>query len=731
MKTGKLFIIIGLLLLGVGSANADYLPLRTDMSADRPQTVVLRSDANQVQLEIYIPGVEISSTPLEGRNWDRVEIPGGGFNSHLGAPELPSFTRLIAIPATAGVSAEMEVLESETIPGVDLIPAQGEDPEDAVKSQRPLQFDMTAYSTDGFYGQNEVAVGEPALWRGVRLVPVTTNPLSYNPVTKELRVAHRYRVNIHFRGTDLRNVPTRAIRPMSHSWAKIMRSMIANFDDLAIDEIAQGSYLIVCVNDADLLNRIAPLVDWKRSKGHVVTVATFSAGSSNSTIKNIIQNAYNTWEIPPEFVLLFGDSGGSYTLPGWPPSDIDHPYTQLDGTDILADVAIGRLPASTTAEADMFVAKNLFYEKIPYTTNSNWFHQGMVAAQTNHGISEPQVARWVKSQMIEHGYTRVDTMWFSYSYNSAQFIAAMNDGMCFYEERSYLGAGVSNSVIDQMQNGRMFPYAVNLTCGTGGFSGDSEMEHFVSIGTAGSPRGAICSNGTATSGTNTRFNNTMVIGIFSSLFEEDNPYPGDALVFAKLLIYNAYQAFDAGNVSNFSLWNALAGDPGIDIFTGPIRYMTSTIPDNLTWGVNTLTLTVNEGTQPLEGATVCFYKHNELQSVGETNANGQITMPVGATTTGNVKITITKHNFYPIVDSLDVVQAGVAVGLESYTVDDDNSGGSIGDGDGRINAGETVQIPLVFKNFGSSSTATGISTTVSGSEPFATLMDSVKTFPDL
>ncbi|MCX6639141.1 MAG: C25 family cysteine peptidase [bacterium] len=733
MRSWKMLVIVGLLLSGFSSALAEYLPLRTEMTAEKPQTLVLRSDAQQVQLEILIPGIEISQATLQGRNWDRVEIPGGGMSNMMGEPELATFSRLVAIPATAGVHADMEILESETIPNVELMPAQGKDPVDLEREPQPVQFDMAAYSTDGFYGQNEVAVSEPALMRGVRLVTVQTNPVSYNPNTKELRVAHRYRVNIHFEGTDLRNVPTRAIRPMSHSWAKIMRSMIANFDDLDVEEVPMGSYMVICLDNPDLLNRLAPLIDWKKRKGHYVSIQTYTSGATTTTIKNLIQAAYNNWEIPPEFVLLFGDSDGTYTLPAYNISynyHLDHPYSQLDGTDILADVAIGRLPVSSLPEADMFVAKNLLYEKMPYTTNSDWFHQGMVAAQTNHGISETQVARWIKTRMLKHGYTRVDTMWFS-SFNTTQFVNAMNAGMCYYEERSYISAGVSNSAIDQMQNGRMFPYAVNLTCGTGGFQGDSEMEHFVSIGTATSPRGAICSNGTATSSTNTRFNNTITMGIFASLFDEENPYPGDALVYGKLLIFNAYQAFDATGVTNFSNWNALAGDPGVDLFTNPIRYMTCTIPDNISWGVNALTLTVNENALPLSEATVCCYKENDLQSVGETNANGQITLPIGVAAAGNVKITITKHNFYPIVDSLDVVQANVAVGLQSFTIDDDNSGGSSGDGDGHINPGETVQITLVFKNFGSSVTATGIASTASGSAALVTLLDSTETFPDL
>jgi hypothetical protein len=63
-----------------------------------------------------------------------------------------------------------------------------------------------------------------------------------------------------------------------------------------------------------LLNDLAPLIDWKRRKGHPVTLETFTTASTTS-IKNIIQNAYDTWPVPPEYVLLWGDTDGSYALP--------------------------------------------------------------------------------------------------------------------------------------------------------------------------------------------------------------------------------------------------------------------------------------------------------------------------------------------------------------------------------------------------------------------------------
>ncbi len=731
-KLEKTVVLASLFLLSANFAWAGYIPLRTDMPGDRPQVDLLLSSADQVQFEVRLPGVDLLEGTLEGRRWDRVEIPGGGYEMQLGAPEVPHFTRLVAIPATAGVRAEFEALESTTLNNIQLMPAQGLDTEDLAVNSQPVQFDMAAYSRHAFYPDQNISASEPAVMRGVRLVALKMNPVQYNPVTRELRLITRYRVTVHFEGTDLRNVPRRQV-PLSHAWSALMRSSVLNFDDLNLDSEAVGSYLIVCENDATLQTNLQPLIDWKKRKGHTVTVQTFTPAASATTIKNLIQTAYDTWEIPPEYVLLFGDTSGDYPLPGWSPDGIDHPYAQLEGGDILADVAVGRLPAENAAETATMVNKVLFYEKMPYTSNTEWFHQSVLTAGSGSGTSTIQTNRWIKTRMVWANYTRIDTMWYTMGGSIPTTISgAINNGVTYFNYRGYLGiSGWDNGDIDALSNGRKLPFCTVITCGTGGFDGDSNMEHFVSVGTPTTPKGAIASVGTATWSTNTRCNNTIDMGIYAGLFDEGITQVGNALNRGKLELWYTYQANSSGSVSSFSNWNALAGDPGLDLFTGAIQYLTCDVPATTVWGENSLALTVNQSGNPLEGATVCLYKSGELQEVAVTDAAGQVELPLNPAAAGNVKVTITKHNYYPLVDSLDVTQQGIAVGYLSNTVDDNNTGGSSGDGDGIINPGETVELPLIFKNFGSSTTATNVSVTAVETDDFASLIDNVETFPNL
>jgi hypothetical protein len=736
MKNWNLVLLIGLLLINIGLARAEYHPLRSDVTDEKPQTTLLHSDVRGVDFEIRIPRVEISQVALQGRRWDRIELNGGGLTGNLGSPELATLSQLIAIPATAGVHAEIEILESTTLPDINLMPAQGKDPEEIALTPGSVQFDMASYSQDTFIGFPAASVGEPALWRGVRLVPIQTCPVSYNPTSHELRIAHRYRVKVRFEGSDLRNVPTQPLRPMSHAWAKLMRSMIANFDELAVDEVPVGSYLIVCVADSNLVTvKLAPLVEWKRRKGHTVVVSTFPPNSTTTTIKNIIQAAYNSWAIPPEYVLLFGDTSGDYTLPAWESYGIDHNYAQLDGTDILADVALGRLPATTLAEADMMVARQILYEKTPYVASTNWFKQAILVSGSYYsGISCVQVGLWIKSRLLEHGFTRIDTLWYTGSgYDPNFVVSGINAGMSYFNYRGYIGmGGFGTGNIDQLTNGQQLIFASIPTCGTGGFATESTMKHFVSVGSVATMKGAIGCVGTATSSTHTRFNNTVNVGIYAGLMDEGITQEGNALNRGKIELYNAYQQNDAGNVINFSTWNALAGDPGCDLYTGPISFLDCNVPELVSLGDNFLSLTVNRsGYGPLAGATVCLYTPNQYQVVGETDALGHVNMPLPTSFTGGIKVTVTYPGCYPVSDSLSIVQTSIMVGYFSHTVDDDNLGGSSGDGDGIINPGEIVELPLVYKNFGVSTTATSVTTGCTESDPFLTLIDSTETFPNI
>ncbi|MFH1569979.1 MAG: type IX secretion system sortase PorU, partial [Gemmatimonadota bacterium] len=93
-------------------------------------------------------------------------------------------------------------------------------------------------------------------------------------------------------------------------------------------------------------------------------------------IRSFVRYAADHWEPAPAFVLLVGDASLDYknntgtSHPNWMPayqdgiSMYDEWYVRVDA-DILPDLAIGRLPVQTAAQADGVVDKIVEYEREP------------------------------------------------------------------------------------------------------------------------------------------------------------------------------------------------------------------------------------------------------------------------------------------------------------------------------------------------------------------------------
>jgi hypothetical protein len=87
--------------------------------------------------------------------------------------------------------------------------------------------------------------------------------------------------------------------------------------------------------------------------------------ASPTGIKTAIQNKYNTLSTRPEHVLLVGDHGDigtwEYDVDGETVNS-DLGYTQLDGSDVFADVKFGRWPVANEQELENIVNKTITME---------------------------------------------------------------------------------------------------------------------------------------------------------------------------------------------------------------------------------------------------------------------------------------------------------------------------------------------------------------------------------
>ncbi len=654
----------------------------------------------------------------------------------VGRPDLPAVHRLFVIPDRKGVQAEIVSAEWRTLhlSQPEILPFQNEETPDG----RMTDFfrDEEVYSADRAYPETMISLGEPIILRDLRLMRLAVCPFRYHPLSKELQVCSRMTIRLRFEGEDLRNVKLRRTSRISRPFQRLYSALIPNYPGLDQNwEVSEGSYLILCPDDPGMLSLLATLVDWKRRKGFEVTVQAFPPGYSAVQIKELILNAYHNSDEPPTYVLLIGDTNGSISLPGWSPSGIDHPYSQLEGNDILADVNIGRLPASTTNELAVMISKIFHYEEDPYVGQPSWFTRALlIAGSSQSGISTIQTKRWVKDRLLREGYTQIDTLWYTMPGSmTGQMTASLNAGVNFFNYRGLYGmSGWSNALTDALTNGFKLPIVTTITCGTGGFDGESIMEHFVVAGSSASNlRGAVACIGTATTSTHTRFNNCIDQGFYWGLLDLNLRNVGTALSAAKLLLYQNYPN-DPGNVSNFSLWNALAGDPGMEVWLGVPQTLEVIAPETFSPGQNWVPVTVQyPNGQPIENAWVSLYREGQVAVSGLTNSEGRTELILNGTPTGELDLTVTGFNLRPFRGTIALQGQNLFVAYHSFTIDDDGIGSSSGDGDGVANPAETLELAVVLKNYGSLATATDIQAILRTSDPLVTLLDSTAAYPDL
>ena len=168
-------------------------------------------------------------------------------------------------------------------------------------------------------------------------------PFNYYPGERRLEVIDNIIVTVNVVG-DTPDIRSRDL-PKSKVFENIYSSKILNYNtNYRNTEYQQPAVLYIGSSSVLDNGTFEQLLDWRRERGYVVyTASTSVAGSSTTSIKNYIENAYDTFDPPPEYVTLIGDVGGSYSLPTYYEDfghdsygnqcEGDHTFSQLDGND--------------------------------------------------------------------------------------------------------------------------------------------------------------------------------------------------------------------------------------------------------------------------------------------------------------------------------------------------------------------------------------------------------------
>jgi hypothetical protein len=698
------------------AAPAPCAPPETASAENAPAVVdfrVLESTNARTVVEIVVPEHVSERVSIDGREFDLVSVPGTAPFGGPGEPILGVAATMVAVPPAAGVTLRVLEETHEVLAGYDLPPVSAV----VGVGDEPVVFDEAAFAADEFSPETAAAVGEPAIMRDFRVVPLRVYPLSYNAATDELRVTTRLLVELDYSQPGRVNVKT-TDRPPSRAFESLYESVIANYEQVKprYESDQRGKYLIVTHDN--YYDSILPLAEWKHRAGMEVEIAKLSwIGSSATAIRNYIQTAYDTWDVPPEYVLLVGDTEYLPTS-----GNTDDYYAKLEGSDYLVDVYLGRLSADTVSQADLIVAKTLGYERTPVglMSDPDWFRSATLIVRQDYDEDDAIYFgdTWHAYGYMQHeNFAQVDTFFSRNGGNASMVEAAVTDGRVLV---NYRGQGISNwwspFAVDpnSMNPGYKLPVVMSATCGTGSFYSDGyPCETWMRAGTVSNPRGGVAFTATSaiiTSGAHIR--SAVNQGFYTGLFAEKLYEVTPALVHGKLNLYQLY-----GMQNEYQGWNT-QGDPDLDIWTAPPGDIVVTHPPAVPAAASDLVVGVELVGSPVEGALVCAYLDGQVYEVGTTDVLGQATLSISPSTPDTIWITVTGHNLHPYEGHTVVTPEGPYLVYQDYEADDSTGG----NGDGLMSPGETIDLTVLLENVGPDP-AEGVTGLLSSPDEFVTILD--------
>lgn len=513
---------------------------------------------------LVLPGVLLDAVSTEGLDFTRLQMPGWGTTNDAGIAELPVFRTWLTVPSGVDVigSCRAEMMTSLG-KGFLVYPAQEAVSDSIDEPEIPFSFDTDYYRGEAVRPTNLLGVSEPMIARGTSMVLVEIAPFCYEPVSGEIIVATDVTLSFEFRRQE----------------EDAAASDLGSESEGATTRAADADYLIIVADQ--FVNEIQPLAAWKHIKGYRTYVAPMSeVGTTHHDVLAYISNAYHTGT-RTSYVLIVGDHENVPSYPLIDGTDVwhsDYPYACVDGTDLLADLAIGRFSGDTKAQITTMVNKQLAYERTP--DMGDWYDDMLVAAwfqdtegppevpdgigtrwfmETGHRVADfvgGDYDFWSNPDPHDMGYTvhtalaaedlsfstyyyrpwgytgritppsPVPSVWTSLwtaagSQTGVNITNAVNNGVGFLMNRSHGGIsgwgslGFSTTSVNALTNGNRLPVVFSIGCSTGHFD---TADCFAEAWLRKSGGGAI-GVAAAARGSLSGYNDLLAIGIMDTFWE--------------------------------------------------------------------------------------------------------------------------------------------------------------------------------------------------------------------
>jgi hypothetical protein len=744
---------------------------------------VLQSTPEKIRMESSVNSWNLSDISINREIVQKIELPGHFLPNDEGMPDLPGSGRYIAIPQGAAASLRIVRMQTETLQNIELAPAP-RIPKTTENGPLFYAKNQSVYNTNAFFPANPVKLSEPTQIRGVDVVMLGITPFQYNPVSKELIVIRDIEIEVVFEGG---NGQFGNERLLSRWWKPLLEDMLVNYDQLpspspvwgrAGEGVAgardgeEAEYLIICPDDPVFL-AWADTIKLFRSKQGISTgilTTTEIGGNTVSAIRTYINNAYNTWDIPPAAILILGDygtSGSTVVAPIWDNyCASDNIFGDVNNDD-LPDIVMSRIMAQNTTHLETMISKFIGYETNPPVDpeyynhpitalgwqTERWFQ---VCIEVVGGFFRNELGKDpVRVNAIYDGNPSVDpwstapntgTIMNYFGPNGLDYIpaspsvlggwsggssnqinSAINSGSFLLLHRDHgfeQGWGepaYSNSSLSGLDNDDLtFVYSVNCLTGKFNYGGECFAEAFYR-----QPKRAL--GIIAASEVSYSFvNDTYVWGAFDNMWPDFMPaygtnpesrghLPAFSNAAGKFFLQQSSWPYNTGNKEmTYHLFHHF-GDAFSSIYSEVPQELLVIHNDVMMGGSSTFTV------QADQGSLIALSVNGEIIGVAEGTSepvNVEIIAQIPGTA---VDLVVTKTNYFRYEASLMVISPNSPyVIYQDHLLNDETE-----NGDGLMDYAESILLNLTIQNIGNVD-AENVNVTLSSSDPYILITDSTE-----
>jgi hypothetical protein len=577
MKKNAIIIAVAMLISASMPSALGLINLSTklDNIYEEVEFQVVNIDEDTIQININPSEFVFGKLDTEKGMFATIGASNYAFTLIEGEAKLPVIRRLIEIPqdsnpeiSLTSISWDYTTLEKLNLPDK-IIPAQ-QSIEKIPELSQDFIINNDYYAINSFIPTeiaNIVQVGEI---RGHRFALVEISPIQYKPATGELKIMNSCVITVNLPNSDMIKTYEKIKRYSTPSYENLLNTAFENYGFYEKDlKVRSSEGYLVIVDDA-FYDEIQPLVTQKESMGYEVTTIKTSeipGGATKENIYDYIEDAYNTWTIPPAYVLLVGDTPQIPTYAGSDSySEADLYYVTVDGSDFIPDIYIGRFPGSEESHIEAMVDKTVHYEQGGFS-DFEWIKKGAFIASSDYGQLAEETHNYVIDNFLDpNGYT-CDKIYEASGGSTSDITNALNEGrsLCIYSGHGYPG-GWSCVPFDQndvqsLTNEGMYPFICSHACSTNTFS-DSECYGETWVREAN--KAAIAFWG-ASASTLWDEDDILERAMFQAWWEDDLNWIGGMTDMALIYLYENYSGggytqyyFEAYNVN---------GDPSIRIWS--------------------------------------------------------------------------------------------------------------------------------------------------------------------